>query len=87
MEEEGIKWKFTFRIIFWVLMAGAIISLIMRHFRSSPYDDALVVFILGLIFYLYGRIARLEGRVELLPKGEEVREIMRDELEKLKEER
>jgi hypothetical protein len=68
-------------------MVGAIISAIMRRFFSSPLDDAILAFILGLIFYLYGRVSRIEGKIELLPTSEEVRKIVREELGETKEEK
>lgn len=77
--------KFVFYktdVIFWILALGAVVSLILRRLFSPPLDDAFGAFTLGAIFYLYGRISRLEGRVTLLPTGEEVRRIIREELDK-----
>ncbi|GEM_PF-5631931 len=83
-------------VIFWICIAGIITSLILKQFYSPPFEDIAFAFVAGALIYLYtkivdihaiigdmkGDIGEIKGKIELLPTSENVRRIIREELER-----
>lgn len=78
-----MRFKFEKKdVIFWICIIGAIICLILDIFHSSYYGEISLAFIVGCLLYLYGKIGEISGKIALLPTSEDVRRIIREELER-----